>query len=232
MSQSQRDARVKGRPFRTPSAILATAVVLGAAAGAYGLTQLFAREDPAGRLRPTGAFGTTSPPSAVTSPAPDATDHRSQPPPRVEAPRFESIAAATEFLQSKVDVPVVLPQPLPSDTRLGGAHSVSVLVFGHRVNGQLHLVFGSHRILDLQYGLALFDGCGTDAARPTAVGGRPALAYVSTESRWTELIWPATARHPVGRYGVAGNLSLSRALALATSRDRARVVARRAKVGC
>ena len=96
----------------------------------------------------------------------------------------------------------------------------------------LHLEFGSHEHLYLQYGVATFDGCGADTARQTTVLGQPAMYSSSGRPPWTELIWPATPKHPEGRYGVTGNLTLRRALAMAESMERRRVRSIRATIGC
>jgi len=149
-----------------------------------------------------------------------------------EASRFASVAEAVAFVRSKVDVPVPLPAPLPPGTRLADRHPVTLARVAGRTNAQLRLRFGAHGILDLQYGLSLFDGCGADAARRATVGGRPALASTSSQATWTELIWPATPGHPEGVYGVAGTFSLREALALARSMARARVNGRRITAGC
>jgi hypothetical protein len=142
-----------------------------------------------------------------------------------------SIAEAVAYLQTKVDVRVVLPRPLPPRTRLA-KDPVAVSRFGKRVSGRLTLQVGSHGILHLQYGLSLFDGCGADAARATTVRGRPALVYTAPHGPWTELIWPATHAHPEGQYGVAGTLTLRQAMAMAESMEAARSRAPRTTTGC
>jgi hypothetical protein len=46
-----------------------------------------------------------------------------------------------------------------------------------------------------------------------SVRGMPALVYAAHGIRpWTEVIWPATFPHPVGRYGLAGSFSAARIL--------------------
>jgi hypothetical protein len=72
--------------------------------------------------------------------------------------------------------------------------------------------------LVVQYGAAQFDGCGADSARPTEVNGEPAL--INSLSGYSEIIWPATKRHPVGRYGLSGPFSASKITALAESMHR------------
>jgi hypothetical protein len=202
-TSSQRADRPRGRAF-----VLAGLILAGTAASACGATRQVA----------TGAE--------------TRLDH--QPSPRIATPAqatsFRSITEAVRLLQAKVHV--VLPRPLPPDTRLGPGRAVYVAKFGGRVNGQLHLEFGSHGVLDLQCGLAMFDGCGADAARPVHIGTRSALITTSPGSRWTQVIWPATPSSPEGRYGLAGTLPMKTALAMADSMEVERVRAMRAAVGC
>jgi len=135
------------------------------------------------------------------------------------------------FVQSKIDVPVVLPSPLPPGAHLA-RRPVYVSTFDAGVSAMLHLEFGSREHLYLQYGVATYDGCGADSAKTTTVLGRPAMYNSSRQALWTELIWPATPKHPEGRYGLTGNVTLRQARAMADSMERARVHALHTTMGC
>jgi hypothetical protein len=131
-----------------------------------------------------------------------------------------------------MDIPVVLPHPLPSGTHLDPqGHLFVRTVPGGRRAAQLQLVFGAGGHLIIQYGVAVFEGRGGDDAVPTKVGGMDALIYQSPDLLWTELIWPATPDHPEGKYGLSGTLPRSVILALARSMSQ-QPAKDAAEVGC
>jgi hypothetical protein len=141
-------------------------------------------------------------------------------------PRFGSIREAVEFIQTKVDVPVVLPSPLPPRTRL---QSDPVYRFGIGRHGwALQLAFGpgDGRAMLLQYGLGAFDGCGGDTAEPVDILGQRGLIDGERGGYpWTTLIWPVAEGTLEGRYGIHGGFSKSQAITMAESMERARVEA-------
>ena len=222
---------------RAQVVLLAAAVVGGTAVGGYGLAKLFGVADSSHPAhpptpRPSGSAETS--PGLRRSPEPTRSTGASKAARRRaarESASVASIAEAVAFLQKNVEVRVVLPRPLPPRTRLV-KDPVGLSRFGNRVNARLTLRFGTGGILHLQYGVALFDGCGADAAHATTIRGRRALVYTAPRGPWTEVIWPATPAHPEGRYGVAGTLTLPQAVAMAESMEAARARLQRVEVGC
>jgi len=168
------------------------------------------------RSRPVA---TVSPPDALSasrtvSPMVDQTT------PSPQAPRFTSIAGALAFIREHLgDVRVVLPDGLPGGVALAPKHPVYKLESTTRAGWILQLVYGTKKHVNIQFGSATFDGCGTEGARAVRVGNMPG-ALIATQHRsgwWTELIWPATTAHPFGRYGLTGSLSPGRMLRMARS---------------
>jgi len=87
----------------------------------------------------------------------------------------------------------------------------------------------------LQYGHAVFDGCGADTARPSRVGRYPALLMtIQAGSPYASIIWPATPKHPEGWYGITGGFTGPEIRRLAASMARTRQEARpsRRNAGC
>src|SRR5205807_6460533 len=129
--------------------------------------------------------------------------------PRVPA-HFTSIRAAVAFIQAHVHVPVKVPSPLPPKLRLATRHPVYLGTGeGEIPKAQLDLARGARKHLIIEYGTAVFDGCGGDEARAVRVAGGPAMLNSSHEPSgpWSEVIWPATPHHLLGRYGLTGNFS-------------------------
>jgi len=152
--------------------------------------------------------------SGTGSPTPEQTT------PSPQAPRFTSIAGALTFIGKHLgDVRVVLPDGLPGAVALAPKHPVYKLESTMRVGWMLQLVYGMKMHVDIQFGSATLDGCGTEGARDVRVGDMSG-ALIATQYRsgwWTELIWPATTTHPFGRYGLAGSLPPERMLRMARS---------------
>lgn len=152
----------------------------------------------------------------------------------MDPPQFNSIEEAVAFLETKVDVPVVLPKPLPKDTRLspGGVYRIG---FNGRHGWTLSLEFGVEGTILLQYGLAVFDGCGGDSARPVDIAGRPGLINFGRHGAvpYADVIWPVAEGTAEGRYGVSANLPKERVIGMAISMERSRVEASREDpLGC
>lgn len=136
-------------------------------------------------------------------------------------PRFASISKALVALRKHLDVPVILPAGVRSKAGLVRDQPVW---FGRHMGkpaARLPLNIGKDE-LDIEYGVALFDGCGADMARPTSVGEIPAL-YLRLGRRHsgvrTDLIWPATRHNWAGRYGLSGTYRLRELLVMAESME-------------
>lgn len=142
---------------------------------------------------------------------------------------FASAGAAITWLRAHLDIPVALPSPLPAGAHLAPKGALSLLTLDGRRSAQLTLVLPSGQQVLIQFGVAVFDGCGADSAVAARVGDQPALLNVNPGS--ADVIWPATPGHPEGRYGIGGPFTEDEVLALAGSMD---VAARAAAtdVGC
>jgi hypothetical protein len=167
-------------------------------------------------------------PAKATTEPPSPAEVVHAPDPTYDVPStFPSIAAAVAFIQRHVDVPVVVPDPLPEGTRLVGRKPVFVSSFEGRVHAQLGLRFGESGQITLQYGVAGFDGCGGDSATPTRVGSQPAMINEADPRSgaypYATVIWPATPDHMEGRYGISATGTGPEVLAMAESMERARV---------
>ena len=135
----------------------------------------------------------------------------------------DSIQAGLDFIDARVDVPVVVPRGLPPGTEVEN-------VLAGLDNAQLTLRLGQRRFLTIQYGRAGFDGCGPLHPREVRVAGQPAVIQVSKTrasgkrkaSIYTTLVWPATLKELEGRYGLSGPFSAEEMLAFAESMERAR----------
>jgi hypothetical protein len=135
---------------------------------------------------------------------------------------FPSAADAVRFLAAHLDADIALPTWLPPGVDLDTGVSVSVGTYeGHRT-AQVHLTTERGQTWGIEYGLSMLDGCAPEVSRPVRISGRPGRLRVSTDPqgsarRWTQLIWPATLKHPVGVYGLFGWLSPRAVLAMADS---------------
>lgn len=129
----------------------------------------------------------------------------------------EALAA----IQAHVDVPVVLPD-FPRPLHLDRADPVSMgsRTFAGRVyrGGTLQVHAGGpghHRFISIQYGLAMFDGCGEDTAKAITIRGVPALLLHYPGA--TDLIWPATPSQFWGQYGLSTSYRAERTVRMAAS---------------
>ena len=135
---------------------------------------------------------------------------------------FPSAADAVEFLTGQMDVDIALPTWVPSSVDLDTGASVFVATReGHRT-AQLHLTTKRGEAWGIQYGVSGLDGCAPEESRPVKVSGQPARLRVVADPEgssrvWTQLIWPATLKRPVGVYGLFGWLSPRAVLAMADS---------------
>ncbi len=152
----------------------------------------------------------------------------------IDPPRFASIEEAVAFLETKVDVPVVLPKALPKGTRLT-ADPVYRVGFNGLYGWSLSLAFGVQGSILLSYGLAIFDGCGGDSAKPVDIAGRAGLINDGHHGAvpYADVIWPVADGTAEGRYGVSATLPRERVIAMAVSMERSRVEASREEpLGC
>lgn len=135
---------------------------------------------------------------------------------------FPSAADAVEFLTEQMDVDIALPTWVPSSVDIDTGASVFVATRdGHRT-AQLHLTTKRGDAWGIQYGVSGLDGCAPEHSRPVKVSGQPGRLRVSADPqrssrKWTELIWPARLKHPVGVYGLFGWLPPRAVLAMADS---------------
>ncbi|MEA2580091.1 MAG: hypothetical protein QOE83_983 [Actinomycetota bacterium] len=140
-----------------------------------------------------------------------------QAPPSIRPPHFSSIAQALAYVAKRVDVKVVLPDGLPLSVALSRDTPVYPLLSTTPQGWVLHLTYGVKKHVYIQYGLGIFDGCGSESASDVRVGTMPGALTESHPAGWSELIWPATTTHPVGRYGLAGSFSARQVLRMARS---------------
>lgn len=135
---------------------------------------------------------------------------------------FPSAADAVTFLSKRMDTQVALPTWMPPGAHLDGGASVSVGNVGGERTAQLTLTIGQGRQLIIQYGASALDGCAPEDSVPVRVSGWPGLLRVSADpdgspKEWSELIWPATHKNPIGIYGLYGWLPRRTILAMAES---------------
>lgn len=153
---------------------------------------------------------------------------------KVDPPEFGSIQEAVDFLQTKVDVPVVVPSKLPRGAHLA-LDPVHISDFEGRRGASLRLDFGVEGYVYLAYGLAIFDGCGGDSAVPVDILGQPGLinfGHVGGHP-YADVIWPVAEGTAEGRYGVDATLRKQRVIAMAESMEEARVEASQEEpLGC
>lgn len=135
---------------------------------------------------------------------------------------FPSAADAVKFLSEHMDGDIALPTWVPSSVDLDTGASVFVATRDGQRSAQLHLTTKRGDAWGIQYGVSGLDGCAPEHSRPVNVSGQPGRLRVSADPggssrKWTELIWPATLKHPVGVYGLFGWLPPRTVLAMADS---------------
>lgn len=170
---------------------------------------------------PVGPSGQT-PRSFVASRAPSAAfewpgEHKDSP-----ELSFRSAADAVEFLAAQMDVDISLPTWVPSSVDLNTGTTVLLSTLDGRRQAQLKLTTRRGDVWGIQYGVSMLDGCAPEVSHPVKVSGQPGRLRVSGDPQgssrmWTELVWPATLRHPVGVYGLFGGLPPRTVLAMADS---------------
>jgi hypothetical protein len=139
-------------------------------------------------------------------------------------PRYETIARALAAIDARLDIPIVLPSGL-EDWRLGPRPAI----YFHAGSAQLDIRRGPRKILIVQFGRAGFDGCGGDSAVPVTIGRQPGMANESKGADgsdryvWSSVIWPATRKNLMGRYGLSGTFTKKAIVEMARSMERARV---------
>jgi hypothetical protein len=133
--------------------------------------------------------------------------------------RSHSIDDELAMIAQGVDVPAVVPDGLPSDLVLSDLRPLYKPVQGSGTNEwTLNLTDGSKDALLVSYGEVHFDGCDVPPARRVRISGTPGLLALSRHNGrvvWSQLIWPANHAHPVGRYGLSGDLAPHQLLAMA-----------------
>ncbi|MDQ3660842.1 MAG: hypothetical protein M3454_07275 [Actinomycetota bacterium] len=144
---------------------------------------------------------------------------------------------AVESLQRHVDVPVVLPKD-----RMAGLPNLEGWLAdpkylswerSHEVRSGTLTVRKGRQILILNYGRAVWDGCGgRDFAIETNVLGRPALMTQSRGHVWSQVLWPVTKAGSTGRYGITGTFEGWAMVRLAESMELARLEARNFNKSC
>ena len=137
-----------------------------------------------------------------------------------DPPRFASIEEAVAFIQTKVDVPVVLPSHLPKSARLSIYGPVDVSIYEGRRGASLRLDFGVEEYLFISYGFAGFDGC--PDPRPIDILGQPGMIQ-EHEGGGATIVWPVPKDSFEGRYGLYSyTLPADRLIRMAESMERAR----------
>ena len=89
--------------------------------------------------------------------------------------QFGSVDEAVAFLQRSMAVPVGLPTGLPADIRLNPTAGLYLDTRDGVRAAHLQLTYGDQRVVVLQFGVAVFDGCAPEEAVPTNVAGERAL---------------------------------------------------------
>lgn len=129
---------------------------------------------------------------------------------------FGSVDRLIAFLRRRMDIPIRLPAGLPSDVRLDPSQGPLLLTRDGERAAQFGLDLGDGRVLILQYGVSVFDGCPSRSDTvPVRVAGQVGRLIVSRGPQ-AELIWPATW-HLTGVYGLQGPFSRREILAMARS---------------
>lgn len=168
---------------------------------------------------PTGSLTQTATPSgpAGTTPFQWPKEHKDSP-----DLSFPSAADAVKFLSEHMDADIALPTWVPSIIHLDTSTSVFVGTVDGKRRAQLYLTTKRGDAWGIQYGVSGLDGCAPEHSRPVKVSGQPGRLRVSADPedssrKWTELIWPATLKHPIGVYGLFGWLPPRTVLAMADS---------------
>jgi hypothetical protein len=125
-------------------------------------------------------------------------------------------------LREHMDADIALPTRVPSNVHLDASTSVLVGTVDGNRTAQLTLATERGDVWGIHYGVSMLDGCAPEHSRPVKVSGQPGRLRVSPDPggssrKWTELIWPATLKHPVGVYGLFGWLPPRTVLAMADS---------------
>ena len=129
----------------------------------------------------------------------------------------QNVSDAITSLQQHISDPIVLP-----DVPTGGLHRFKLYLSGDAVEGGIDLTIAPKRRLNIQYGVATFDGCGGDSAKVTHILGNRAL-YSSMRYEgqvWSQLIWPVARGDIVGSYGLSGPFSVARLTTWAEEMER------------
>lgn len=130
---------------------------------------------------------------------------------------FSSIEHAVAYLAKRLKVDVALPRELPSGIHLAQGQSVTVDRDGNIESGRLALRYGKKGHLILDYGRAIFDGCGGDGAQVVDVNGVAGLLLAKDQYPWTQIIWPAEPGDREATYGIYGSLRAGAMLEMARS---------------
>jgi hypothetical protein len=133
---------------------------------------------------------------------------------RSRAPTM-TLEEAVATIAAKVDVPVA-PPDLPKRTRLVRDPYI------RDARAQLDVRLPGRRVLTIQYGQAGFDGCGPLHPHTVKIGRSKGVieSYKHGKRPFSAVIWPATLRDPVGRYGLSGEFTRRQILAFAESMTR------------
>jgi hypothetical protein len=131
---------------------------------------------------------------------------------------FASAEGAARFIDRQLDIPVVLPSPLPSGATLRKTKGVWVNAYGGRGTARIELTW-DRKILILDYGSSGFDGCGGDDAEVVSISGKRGLVTFSANKGdpWSQVIWPVKPGHLAGTYGLYGSVRRAEALQMARS---------------
>jgi hypothetical protein len=135
---------------------------------------------------------------------------------------FPSAADAVTFLSKHMDTEIALPAWMPPGVHLDGGVSVYLGHLGSERTAQLNLTLGQGGAMTIQYGASALDGCAPEVSVAVTVSGQPGRLRVSADPggssrEWSELIWPATLKNPIGIYGLSGWLPRRTVLAMAES---------------
>ena len=128
--------------------------------------------------------------------------------------------AALSSLQARVDVPILLPTPLPAGARLDRKDPTSFYRNGDEEwVATLNLTLAEGGSLEIAYGAPQLNiACVEDAhIRSTHVGEYPAL--LATTDSESQVVWPATNEEPQGNYRLISSLTGPEILHLARTME-------------
>ena len=182
---------------------------------AFGVALLLAA---CGESGTSGSPTPTASPSPSTSPSPSPSPSVSPTPSPSPTGRFSSIEDAVAFIDTKVAVPVLLPDPLPEGTQLAERHPVEIAKYpGGPTTAALNLVYGDDGELRIEYGAPTFGDCEGhyDSIDEVKVNDDPAILAVSSDN--STVLWPATFKRIQGKYKISGTFTGEEILALAES---------------